>query len=82
MKHETQKEDRQMLSSLSNKKKCLFPLKCRFCLKEDKEEQPHLIHIQVDVNILKEWIKHLGGGGCANFRFAQAFFFELQESII
>lgn len=49
-------------------------MKCRFCLKEEKEKKLHLIHIHIDVNILKERIKHLGGGGCANFRFAQAVF--------
>lgn len=54
-------------------------MKCRFCLKEEKEEKQHLIHIQVDVNILKEWIKHLGGEGCANFRFAQAVFWAARK---
>lgn len=50
MKHK--RKSWQILPSLSNIK-LSFPLKCRFYLKEEKEEKQHLIHIHVDVNFFK-----------------------------
>lgn len=72
MRQETQKEE------LSDN--CLhyptemfpFPLKCRFCLKIEKEEKQHLMYLQVDLDLLKGADKLHWRGICASFSFVEA----------